>query len=325
MSDQTMPANVIAAITRITAEIGGIAKKRGGEGGIRFPFRGIDAICSAAQPLLGANGVTIVPTESSITSIQEFTINNRPWTDTFVNVLWTIYGPGGSSDCITATTQGVGRDDSDKGYNKAMTMAFKNVLLRILCIGDPKDDADEHQDNFRDPEPTVEDLAARVFESVKGLGSERAKAFTEYVKATVLDAPKVSFVAMAEDPAWRQTVAGLLDQWLKQAPPSAVSDGVDDSTTAGTRETSGDVNVSGIVALEDTTRMRVEALPKTMKAALRDDAAAAGIKNMLMPTKKQEPWIVAWLDAYDAELDEAKAIEDELNEVATGEVNDSQA
>ena len=37
----------------------------------------------------------------------------------------------------------LGRDNSDKGVNKAMTQAYKYMLLQVLCIGDRKDDADD--------------------------------------------------------------------------------------------------------------------------------------------------------------------------------------
>ena len=162
------PTNVIEALARCTAEIGGIEKRRrltepGERDTLKFPFRGIDAIASAAQPLLGRYGVVIVPTEAKITTIENITLGGNPWTDTFVTVLWTVYGPGGLDDSFESITQGIGRDNSDKGYNKGATQAFKNLLLRLLCIGDPKDDADEHQNNVNEVQPRVEteeDLAA---------------------------------------------------------------------------------------------------------------------------------------------------------------------
>ncbi len=175
MTDQ--PANVITALAKVQAEIGGIQKTRGGEGGITYAYRGIDAI-AAAQPLLGKHGVVINPTEATITNVEELTINNKPWTDTLVTVHWTIYGPGGTTDHIEAVTQGLGRDNSDKGINKACTQAFKNLLLRILCIGDPNDDADapQHQNHTRDahtePEPDPgHDEAVELLTNIKGLDS----------------------------------------------------------------------------------------------------------------------------------------------------------
>lgn len=137
----TAPANVIEALARVEGEIGGIEKKRGGDGGIQYAFRGIDAISTAVQPLFAKNGVIIVPHAVDY-SVKEITVNSKPWSDGTVAVTWHIYGPGGRDDMIVAQTVGIGRDQSDKQYPKAMTQAFKNLLLRLLCIGDPDDDTD---------------------------------------------------------------------------------------------------------------------------------------------------------------------------------------
>lgn len=206
-----MDSNVITALASVQAEIGGIGKKKGGEGGISYAYRGIDAIAAAAQPLLGAAGVVIVPTEAVITNVEQLTVNGKPWTDTFVTVRWTVYGPGGVEDRIEAVTQGVGRDNSDKGYNKAATQAFKNLVLRILCIGDPQDDADQpqHQNNYTDPTPEPMDpdrrAAIDVFEEIRSLGADDKAEFSAWINS-LGEHPKVTVDAMQADPAWRQTV-----------------------------------------------------------------------------------------------------------------------
>ena len=148
------PTNVIGAIAAVMEEIGGVRKMTaaqraalglggGDTGGLSYAYRGIDQIAQAAQPLFGKYGVVMVPSvlEQHVTDL---IIKSNPWTDTWVTVQYRIYGPGGVDDCITAEVTGVGRDNSDKGINKAMTGAFKNLLLRLLCIGDPQDDTDGH-------------------------------------------------------------------------------------------------------------------------------------------------------------------------------------
>lgn len=147
---EVKPANsVVEALAAIIGEVGGIEKLTpaerqrrgmgGGETGISYAYRGIDQITAAVQPLLSKHGVVMVPFVTA-SEVKEIQVNNRPWSDTFVTVKWSIYGPNGSM--IEACTEGWGRDNSDKGYNKAMTGAFKNLLLRLLCIGDPDDDTD---------------------------------------------------------------------------------------------------------------------------------------------------------------------------------------
>lgn len=155
------PTNVIEALARVEREIKGIRKLtpaqrarmtgiESGEKGVNFAYRGIDQIASLAQPLFGEYGIVMVPTvvELDVEKIvkgREATMDNTPWTRTTVKVQFAIFGPGGVNDCITSTVIGLGDDNSDKGVNKAMTAAFKNVLLRVLCIGDPQDDTDQYQ------------------------------------------------------------------------------------------------------------------------------------------------------------------------------------
>lgn len=157
MSDEVpMPKNIIEAIARVMAEMGGIPKmttvqhqKRigaasNGEYGVKYAYRSIDQITSLAQPLFGVYGVVIVPNVLDAREV-ELIINDKPWSDTFVTVRWDVYGPAGVTDKIESVTKGIGRDNSDKGMNKAMTTAYKNLLLRLLCVGDPLDEADHER------------------------------------------------------------------------------------------------------------------------------------------------------------------------------------
>lgn len=153
----TAPDNVIAALARVEGEIGGIEKRKGGDGNLQYAFRGIDAISTAAQPLFAKYGVVIVPAGVE-NSLNDITVNGKPWTDAVVVVSWSIYGPGGIEDVIHAQTVGMGRAGDDKGYPKAITQAYKNLLLRLLCIGDPEDDTDgiTHERDGRTDEPAAD-------------------------------------------------------------------------------------------------------------------------------------------------------------------------
>jgi hypothetical protein len=206
--------NVITALAKVQAEIGGIGKTRPKDGQLSYAYRGIDAISSEAQPLFGKHGIVIVPTDTIITNTIDLTINGKPWVDVFVRVEWSVYGPGGIDDCITAATVGVGRDNSDKSLNKAATQAFKNLMLRILCIGDPQDDADQpqHQNNYTDPRPeppAVDDPqrleAVRVFDEIKGLMPFQRDVFNGW-----RDGRSVSVPALM-DPDWRAKVAEQIE------------------------------------------------------------------------------------------------------------------
>jgi hypothetical protein len=184
------PRNVVAALAAIKAQLPGIDKltpeerrKRGlaaaagDDRGVSYAFRGIEQIEGAVQRLSGELGVVWVPRVVG-REVREVLLNNKPWTDTWLEVEWTIYGPGGPQDYITATTVGLGRDNSDKGINKAMTGAAKNLLLRMFDIGDPADDTDgqTHVADARPPaQPPPSDVTSDAVEALM----ERVKMVTD--------------------------------------------------------------------------------------------------------------------------------------------------
>lgn len=160
------PTNVIAALARVALELPGIGKdsKAAPEQGA-YAYRGIEAITAEAQHLLGKYGVVFVLHEIGF-STEPLTVNNKPWTDTYLICEYDIYGPGGPDDKITVgPIHTVGRDNSDKGPNKCRTQAFKYALLQTLCIGDAKDDADQgspEADRRRDEAPPDPEQEARL-------------------------------------------------------------------------------------------------------------------------------------------------------------------
>lgn len=137
MTDTTL----VQALANVMAELPAISKKKhpseNGKG-LTYAYRGIEEITSEVQNLFATHGVVIVPQVRS-REVVDIVVNGNPWTDTFLEVGWLICGHG---EQIPACTFGVGRDNSDKGTNKAMTQAFKYLLLDLLCISDPSDDND---------------------------------------------------------------------------------------------------------------------------------------------------------------------------------------
>lgn len=143
-----MPTNVITAIARVMTELPGIGRGERSEQG--YNYRGIEAITSEAQVLLGRYCVVFVPRIVS-REVRELTINGRPWTEDKLEIVYTVYGPGGVGDSIeVGPLIGLGRDNSDKGVNKCMTQAYKYALIQVLCVGDRHDDADK--DPAREPD-----------------------------------------------------------------------------------------------------------------------------------------------------------------------------
>lgn len=143
MVDESPAANVVVALNRVLRDLPGIGK--GGRADARqggYAYRGIEQITREAGPLFAKHGVVFVPKVLSWER-DEITVADKPWTDDRMTILYTVYGPGGTGDCIeVGPIPAVGRDNSDKGTNKALTQAFKYALLQVLCIADDKDDAD---------------------------------------------------------------------------------------------------------------------------------------------------------------------------------------
>ena len=130
--------NVIVALSRVMAELPAIGKTMESPQG--YQYRGIEQITQHAQPLFAKHGVVLAPHRIAWSPVTNLTINGRPWTDEKLLVTYRCYGPGG--DFIEIEVPGIGRDNADKGSNKAMTQAFKYAMLQALCIADAKDDTD---------------------------------------------------------------------------------------------------------------------------------------------------------------------------------------
>lgn len=151
MSESIKPKNVIEALVYVQSNIGGIskltAKERQERGmatseGVNYAFRSIEQITPETQRLFSEAGMVVVPfvLTQHVEPIQKG--QGNAWTRTTLHVSWRIYGPGGADDMIEAQTTGVADDNSDKGANKALTAAQKNLLLKMLSIGDPEEDPD---------------------------------------------------------------------------------------------------------------------------------------------------------------------------------------
>lgn len=135
--------NVVQALAAVMSELPAIGKTgqaSASQGG--YAYRGIEAITKHAQGLFAKHGVVFVPKVLEH-EVVDIVVGGKPWTDTRLLVAYDVFGPGGAEDRImVGPLLGIGRDNADKGANKAMTQAFKYALLQVLCISDAKDDAD---------------------------------------------------------------------------------------------------------------------------------------------------------------------------------------
>lgn len=174
---------VYEAISAITAELPAIGK--GDKSPEGYGYRGIEAVTKHLQPLLAKHGVVIVPTAEVLATVPSPAMKDG-WQDIVMRVEWTIVGPDGSE--LKAVTNGIGRDRSDKGANKAQTQAFKYLVLHLFCIADAKDDTDGHSyesDRQSDSQPVemVTDGQKAEFAEIKAqLGEQQTAALKAWFR-----------------------------------------------------------------------------------------------------------------------------------------------
>jgi len=131
---------IAAKLVAIMGDLPGIEKKRH-EGGVTYAYRGIEDITTVLQPLLVKHGVVITPFATIVSVVDLPEKGKGGWTRTTVSVTYDL-SDAEDQNTITAQCIGVGDDNADKGVNKAMTQAFKYLLLQTFCIADPSEDGD---------------------------------------------------------------------------------------------------------------------------------------------------------------------------------------
>ena len=196
---------MITALAAITAELPAISKADKAPQG--YAYRGIEAITAHLQQLLAKHGVVIAPS-SRIVTITPAAGMKEGWHDVQLEVNWAIYGPAGVTDVIYAQTCGIGRDNSDKGANKAATQAYKYLLLQLFSIADKTDDSDTTSyDHGRAPDPQPDprlQAAAELFDACK-LVDDTTK---NELRLLATDAGrKISTAAFLADQQWFEQVA----------------------------------------------------------------------------------------------------------------------
>jgi len=176
-----MTATVAQALASVMAEMPAVGKDQKAsaqQGG--YAYRGIEQIARHAQPLLAKHGIVFVPQVLGF-DVRDITVNGKPWTDTILTVRYRICGPGGPDDYLEATVVGIGRDNADKGANKALTQAFKYALIQVLCIADAKDDGDAASHEADAPTPPGEQVDKKRIDAltarIKALDVDAAAAF----------------------------------------------------------------------------------------------------------------------------------------------------
>lgn len=108
-----------------------------------YSFRGVDATVNVVGPALREMGLICVPSDMEIIADREVATNKGgTMRNITIRVHWQITGPRG--DTMIAVTMGEANDVGDKATPKAMSVAFRELWLKGLCVpsGDPDVDSD---------------------------------------------------------------------------------------------------------------------------------------------------------------------------------------
>ena len=136
---------VFEAWSRVMEDVQAIGKnQRNNAPNANYNFRGIDAVMNAVGPVLRKQGVFVVPesAEASYRDVQ--TSTGKPSREATVMVHYRVYGPLG--DSFPMCSPGEAMDSGDKGTPKAMSVAYRTVLLQALTI--PTDDPDPDSQTY---------------------------------------------------------------------------------------------------------------------------------------------------------------------------------
>jgi len=155
---ETRPKNLIQKLCEVVAELGPM-KPEGFNSFHKYKYFSDEQLSSAFRDKLAKRNILLVP-EVIDWDIRDFKTEKEKHSFlTTMRVRWTLMD-GDSDDIISAVTVGQGDDPGDKGSNKAMTGAFKYLLIKMALIGGEGDaEADESTDK-RHTAPTSPQKAA---------------------------------------------------------------------------------------------------------------------------------------------------------------------
>lgn len=169
---------VIEALNAVMTDVQAIRKGDRNQAQ-NFNFRGIDAVMNAVGPAFRAHGIVCIPIETRTTYRDVQTTTGKPAREVTAVVTYRFYGPAG--DYIEAQAPGESMDSGDKGTPKAMSVAYRTLLLQALTVptDDPDPDAQSYeraQADHRPSKPQSESQRKRMHALLGELGlGERDK------------------------------------------------------------------------------------------------------------------------------------------------------
>lgn len=161
--DTTDNRNIIQRIVAIKQAVGPVKKQeRNSQQG--WNFRGVDAVVNAVEDHMSENGVVIYPSK---TVTQKTTMTTNKGSQVNVSLVTVDYTFTDGTSSIVAQVSAESFDSGDKATTKAMSVAYRIVLLQTLTL--PTDDRDPDHDIYdaqpqQRPAPATQEQIASLAE-----------------------------------------------------------------------------------------------------------------------------------------------------------------
>lgn len=183
--------NIYAVMSAAMEEVQAV-RKEGFNDQQRYNFRGIDQVVNAVGPIFRKHKIIPVPHHCGAKYRDVLTSTGKPSREVTVEATYRFYGPAG--DFIEAIVPGESMDSGDKGTPKAMSVAYRIVLLQMLCIptDDPDPDSQSYERAAPDPVITAK-LAVKAAWEAQGLTFDAdtvASAFQDWSQGEFLNNAK---------------------------------------------------------------------------------------------------------------------------------------
>lgn len=183
----TEALNIYAVMSAAMEEVQAV-RKEGFNDTQRYNFRGIDQVVNAVGPIFRKHKIIPVPYACTAQYRDVLTSTGKPSREVTVGATYRFYGPAG--DFIEATVPGESMDSGDKGTPKAMSVAYRIVLLQMLCI--PTDEPDPDSQSYERAAPDLYKLAKQAvvdaWEKRRGTfnGDEAARQYGDWSQGELL-------------------------------------------------------------------------------------------------------------------------------------------
>lgn len=133
------------ALQQVMAEVGPVAKDgRVDERGMKYRFRGVDAVVNAVHGAIVKAGIIVAPVKTEPVYQSVTSKSGTAGTHCKILVTYRWFGPGG--DWFDTQVAGESMDWGDKSTPKGMSVAYRTVLLQTLNL--PTDDPDPDSEVF---------------------------------------------------------------------------------------------------------------------------------------------------------------------------------